>query len=78
MVPQKRALILIAVVVFSVLPLCIGVVAHEADRYPGEHWEKARSPEALGYSSEKLEKAEAFTQTLNTAAVMIVVAGCKD
>jgi CubicO group peptidase (beta-lactamase class C family) len=73
--PQKRALIWIAVVVFSVLPICTSVIAHEADRYPGEHWEIARSPEALGYSSEKLEKAEAFTQTLNTAAVMIVVDG---
>jgi CubicO group peptidase (beta-lactamase class C family) len=75
MVPKKSALIWITIVSFSVLPLCTGVFAHEADRYPGEHWEKARSPEALGYSSEKLEKAEAFTQTINTAAVMIIVNG---
>ncbi len=44
-------------------------------RYPGEHWSYAPSPEALGYSTEKLEEARAYASTINTAAVMIVVDG---
>ncbi len=44
-------------------------------RYPGEHWERAPSPEELGYSSEKLAEAEQYTKGIETAAVIVVVDG---
>jgi len=44
-------------------------------RFPGETWDKIKSPEELGYSTEKLKKAEEFTGGLKTAAVVIVVGG---
>ena len=72
---EKRSLIRITIAALSVLSLCTGAFTYEAYRYPKDHWEKAPSPETLGYSSEKLEKAEAFSRTIDTAAVMIVVDG---
>lgn len=44
-------------------------------RYPGEHWEKVSSPEELGYSSERLRQAREYSETISTAAVMIIVDG---
>ena len=44
-------------------------------RYPGESWEVAESAEALGYSVNHLSDARAYTDTINTAAVMVIVDG---
>ena len=44
-------------------------------RYPGEHWKKASRPEALGWSSEKLELAKEHFEKIGSAAVVIVVDG---
>jgi CubicO group peptidase (beta-lactamase class C family) len=44
-------------------------------KVPGQTWEVARKPEDLGFSSEKLAAAQAFSKTLKTAAVMVVVHG---
>ncbi len=44
-------------------------------RYPGEHWEKVSSPEELGYSLERLRQAREYSETISTAAVMIIVDG---
>jgi CubicO group peptidase (beta-lactamase class C family) len=45
----------------------------ETERYfPDEEWEKIADPEAAGWSEEKLDEAKAFTDTLATAAVVIV------
>jgi CubicO group peptidase (beta-lactamase class C family) len=43
--------------------------------YPGALWDKAASPEALGYSTAGLREAREYTKTTQTAAVMIVVGG---
>ncbi len=43
--------------------------------YPGEVWQQAETPEALGWSSEKLAEARAFADRLGSAAVMIVHRG---
>jgi CubicO group peptidase (beta-lactamase class C family) len=43
--------------------------------YPGETWQRAASPEELGWSSEKLAEAWAFAGRLDSAAVMIVHRG---
>ena len=45
------------------------------ERFPGKTWAKAEKPEDLGYSTEKLEAAKKFTETLKTSAVVIVVDG---
>ena len=42
---------------------------------PGESWEVAATPEDIGYSAEALSAAQAYTGTINTAAVMIVADG---
>ncbi len=42
------------------------------EAYPGEHWQKAQTPEQLGWSSEKLAIAREYSKTIDTAAVMIV------
>ena len=40
--------------------------------YPGEAWQKAATPEELGWSSEKLAAARAYSEKFGLAAVMIV------
>ena len=40
--------------------------------YPGEVWQKATTPEQLGWSSEKLAAARAYSEKVGSAAVMIV------
>ncbi|MBS3808082.1 MAG: serine hydrolase [Bacteroidales bacterium] len=44
----------------------------KAPEYPGETWTIADEPEGYGYSSEKLQEAEKYSQTIATAAVVIV------
>jgi len=44
-------------------------------RYPGEHWEKASRPEALGWSSDKLKLAKEHFEKIGSAAVVIIVDG---
>jgi len=43
--------------------------------YPGEHWAKVSSPEAAGYSSDRLRAAEEYSKSIATAAVMVIVDG---
>ena len=40
--------------------------------YPGEVWQEAETPEQLGWSSEKLAAARAYSKKIGSAAVMIV------
>lgn len=40
--------------------------------FPGEHWQKATTPEQLGWSSEKLSAAREYSRKIGSAAVMIV------
>jgi CubicO group peptidase (beta-lactamase class C family) len=42
------------------------------NRYPNKTWDKVKTPEELGWSSEKLQQARQFARSLDTAAVMIV------
>jgi CubicO group peptidase (beta-lactamase class C family) len=43
--------------------------------YPGENWQKAEIPEQLGWSSQKLTEARAYSKKIGSAAVMIVQDG---
>ena len=49
--------------------------AQSNNTYPGKTWEKVSKPEKFGYSSEKLAAARAFSESLKTAAVTIIVHG---
>jgi len=49
--------------------------AQTAQRYPGKTWDNARSPEQLGWSSEKLKLARDYSNSIGTAALMIVADG---
>ena len=40
--------------------------------FPGKVWQKATTPEQLGWSSEKLAAARAYSEKIGSAAVMIV------
>ncbi len=63
---------LIHIWIFSLI-LVVGLTAQ--DRFPGTSWEVVSSPGNLGYSAQKLSEAEAYTLTIDTAAVIIVVDG---
>jgi CubicO group peptidase (beta-lactamase class C family) len=45
------------------------------DVFPGESWIKIAKPEDLGYSSKKLAKAREYSESIHTAAVVIVAGG---
>ena len=74
------AIAVIAVWALSITPglaLQDGKAGKAADRkssprYPGSSWEKAKRPEDLGWSSEKLKLAREYSETIETAGVMIV------
>jgi CubicO group peptidase (beta-lactamase class C family) len=42
------------------------------DRFPGAHWIHVRSPEQMGWSSEKLQSAKLYSESIGSAAVVIV------
>lgn len=44
----------------------------QAQTYPGKKWKKATLTEDFGFDSEKLAEAKAYSETINTAAVVIV------
>ncbi len=51
------------------------VSCQKAPEYPGEKWKIAESPEKYGFDSQKLQEAEEYSNTINTAAVVIVKDG---
>jgi len=59
------ALILLLVVAAAQAPAQI--------RCPGSSWDRAPSPESLGWSTDTRHLAKAYAATIHTAAVMIVV-----
>ena len=69
--------------VVAAVALCCTLVASlscappepEGPRYPGDSWEVVVAPAELGYSPEALADARSYTETIDTAAVMIVVDG---
>lgn len=46
-----------------------------ADVFPGATWERVEAPEAVGYSSARLQAVRAWVQSLDTTAMMVVVGG---
>lgn len=76
--PAKMAVILVAVCLSALLTACqttpewIPYQSITGIVYPEEHWQKAKNVEQLGWSSEKIAKARAYSETIGSAAVMIV------
>lgn len=70
---RQKAVILVTVMLGMILLPSLHSFARQ--RYPGEHWKKASRPEALGWSSEKLQLAKEHFEKIGSAAVVIVVDG---
>jgi len=72
---KRRFLVLLTILMLSVLqglPVTVAAQGNRTERFPGKTWVKARSPEKVGWSSVKLQEAKAYSETIKTAAVMIV------
>jgi hypothetical protein len=60
--------LVLAGLVFSLLPACqpspkwTPFEGQKGGGYPGQHWQKAQTPEQLGWSSEKLIEARAYSK----------------
>jgi CubicO group peptidase (beta-lactamase class C family) len=71
-----RFIFFITVSFLAACSFCSPVIAlQKTVIYPGESWQKAKSPELLGWSSEKLATARAYSEQIGSAAVMIVEDG---
>ena len=51
------------------------VPGQQRPRYPGTSWAKASSPAQAGWSTEKLRLARDYSESIGTAALMIVADG---
>ena len=49
--------------------------SRESAACPGPSWELITAPEAVGWSSQKLARAKAYADFIDTAAVMVIVDG---
>ncbi|MHC5065424.1 MAG: serine hydrolase domain-containing protein [Planctomycetota bacterium] len=65
--PLLRALVLAG--------LCAASLSAQTDTYPGAEWQKAKTPDAVGWSATQLQEAEEHASTIATAAVIIVHRG---
>jgi len=64
-----------AVCAALLLMAIVSRAAVQASYYPGATWERVASPEAEGWSPERLTAAQAFADSIGSAAVMIVHEG---
>ncbi len=67
---KSKSILIFLLALFLAIPFSAA-----QERFPGKTWDKAEKPEDLGYSTEKLETAKKFSETLMTSAVVIVVNG---
>ncbi len=65
----------VGIVVAGILMLCAASAAAVERIYPAESWQRLESPEDLGWCRGKLQAARDYADTIQTAAVMIVVDG---
>jgi CubicO group peptidase (beta-lactamase class C family) len=59
----------------AVLLVLLTLPAAAQPRYPGTSWDRAASPESMGWSADKLRAAREYAATLHTAAVMVIADG---
>jgi CubicO group peptidase (beta-lactamase class C family) len=65
----------VAVALLLVLLTWTAGIPAQAPVYPGAEWERVASPQAAGWSAEKLKVAKDYSATIATSAVMVVVNG---
>ncbi|MEO7640922.1 MAG: serine hydrolase, partial [Ramlibacter sp.] len=70
MLPRRLVALVLALALFLAQSL-----AWAGGPVPGKEWARAASPEAAGWSSDKLRAAQAYSRTIDTAAVVIVANG---
>lgn len=80
--PEKLRLTHLRISYLAVIFLLAGIITScspptedKVSYFPDENWEEIADPEAAGWSEEKLAEAEAFTDTLETAAVVVLHKG---
>ncbi len=66
---MKHRVLTVGLFLFAA-PLCFA-----QDRVPGRSWSRYASPEEAGFSSEKLELAKAYYDTLEAAGAMVIYDG---
>ncbi len=69
--PKLKSITSLSIVFFFL----ISATSHAQDRFPGETWMQYTSPEEAGWSSEKLKDAMAFSDSIGSAAFMLVYDG---
>jgi CubicO group peptidase (beta-lactamase class C family) len=68
-----RFTFLISACFLAVCSFCSPAIALQPTvTYPGESWQKAKSPELFRWSSKKLAAAKAYSEQIGSAAVMVV------
>ena len=60
---------------FIIVPIFEPSAISATQPYPGKAWNKIPTPEALGWSSEALNRARQYSESIGSAAVMIIVNG---
>jgi CubicO group peptidase (beta-lactamase class C family) len=60
------------VATYWIPPTCVTYAGEAAGVYPGKSWQRTATPGQLGWSSEKLVAARAYSEQIGSAAVMVV------
>jgi CubicO group peptidase (beta-lactamase class C family) len=68
---QPLLLMIFFILVLIAVPYSLAATQH----YPSKTWDKVQTPEALGWSSEGLRLARQYSESIGSAAVMIIVNG---
>ena len=68
-------ILLSLVATYWIPPTCVTYAGEAAGVYPGKSWQRTATPEQLGWSSEKLDAARAYSEQIGSAAVMVVYDG---
>jgi len=65
-------ILLSLVATYWIPPTCVTYAGEVTGVYPGKSWQRAATPGQLGWSSDKLVAARAYSEQIGSAAVMIV------
>ena len=68
---RSRIPVILGMVLYCMSPRTVTAVG-ASDLYPGKHWSQIARPEDAGWSTQKLARARAFADSIDTAAVIIV------
>jgi hypothetical protein len=66
---------LLLMIFFIIMLIAVPYSLAATQYYPSKTWSKVQTPEALGWSSEGLRLARQYSESIGSAAVMIIVNG---